>query len=118
MSLSDRVSIITGAGRGIGKAIAKRFAEEGSIVVLVARSLDEVNNTLKEIKEKDGDGMAIRADISKINDVNNLVKQVSEKYSKIDILVNNAGVIKPIAPIHLVKTDEWEDHIKINIFGT
>ncbi len=118
MSLNGRVSIITGAGRGIGKAIAKRFAEEGSIVVLAARSVDEVNNTLKEIEEEDGKGTVIRTDISKINDVNNLVKQVIERFSKIDILVNNAGVIKPIAPIHMVKTDEWEDHIKINMFGT
>lgn len=118
MSINDRVSIVTGAGRGIGKAIAKRFAEEGSIVVLAARSVDEVNNTLKEIKEKGGEGISIKTDISKTNDVNNLVNQVIERFSKVDILVNNAGVIKPIAPIHMVKTDEWEDHIKINIFGT
>ncbi len=118
MSLDGRVSIVTGAGRGIGRSIAKRFAHEGSIVVLTARSIDEVNNTLKEIKENGGKGIVVKTDISKINDVNNLVKLTIEKFSKIDILVNNAGVIKPIAPIHVVKHAEWEDHIKINIFGT
>jgi 3-oxoacyl-[acyl-carrier protein] reductase len=118
MSLNGKVAIVTGAGRGIGKAIAKRFAEEGSIVVLTARSIDEVDSTLKEIQENGGKGMSLKTDISKISDVNSLVKRVIEKFSRIDILVNNAGVIKPIAPIHLVKTDEWEELIKINIFGT
>ena len=118
MSMTERVSIVLGGGRGIGKAIAKRFAEAGSIVVLVARTNDEIENTLKEIKKNNGHGISIKADISKINDIKSLVTKVIERYSKIDILVNSAGVIKPIGPIHEADVKEWEENIKINLFGT
>lgn len=118
MIIRDKISIITGAGRGIGKAIAERFAKEGSIVILTARTSEEIDSTLQEIKKSGGEGISIQTDISKVNDVTRLVKQVIEKYSKIDILVNNAGVIKPIAPIHQVVVEEWEDNLKTNLFGT
>jgi len=118
MSLRDKVSIITGSGRGIGKAIAKRFAENGSIVILTARSKNEIDETLNEIKKNGGQGIAIQADVSKHVDVKKLVTKVVENYSKIDILVNNAGIIKPIKPIHEVGVGEWEDNLRINLFGT
>lgn len=117
MLLKDKISIVTGGGRGIGKAISKKFAEEGSFVVLAARSSSEMDETLVEIEKNGGHGISIKTDISKINDVTRLVDKVVKEYSKIDILVNNAGVIKPIGPIHMVNTQEWEDHIKTNLFG-
>ena len=117
MNLNGKVSIVTGAGRGIGKAIARRFAEEGSIVVLAARSADEIDESIKEIKKNGGEGISIKTDISKVDEVNDLVKQVIDKFSKIDIMINCAGIIKPIAPIHIVRIDEWEDHIRNNLFG-
>jgi 3-oxoacyl-[acyl-carrier protein] reductase len=118
MLLKDKISIITGSGRGIGKAISKQFSREGSFVVLAARSSDEMDETLKEIEKSCGRGISIKTDISKIDDVTRLVDKVIKEYSKIDILVNNAGVIKPIGPIHMIKSQEWEDHIKTNLFGT
>lgn len=118
MSMRDKVSIITGSGRGIGKAIAKKFADKGTIVVLTARSKNEIDETLKEIKKNGGQGIAIPTDLSKYSNVIRLVTKVLENYSKIDILVNNAGVIKPIKPIHQVDVKEWENNLRINLFGT
>jgi 3-oxoacyl-[acyl-carrier protein] reductase len=118
MHLKGKTSIITGAGRGIGKAIAKKFAMEGSVVILSARSDDELENTLQEIKNMGGDGISIHADISIIPDVQKLVSKVIENFSKIDILVNNAGMITPIGPIHEINVDDWEKAIRTNIFGT
>lgn len=118
MLLKGKISIVTGGGRGIGKAISTKFAKEGAFVVLAARSSAEMDETLKEIKRNGGDGISIKTDISKINDVTKLIDSVVKEYSKIDVLVNNAGTIKPIGSIHLVQTQEWEDHIKTNLFGT
>lgn len=118
MRLEGKISIITGGGRGIGKAIAKRFAEEGSVVVIVARSNEELETTLKEIENIGGEGFSIQADISRISDVQKLVSKIIEKYSKIDILVNNAGMITPIGPIHETNVEDWEKAIRINVFGT
>ena len=118
MRMEGKVSIVTGGGRGIGKAIAKRFAEEGSIVVLAARSKEEIDETLKEITKKGGHGLSVLTDISKLDDIKKLATTVIENYSKIDVLINNAGVIKPIKPIHEVDIKEWEHNLRINLFGT
>jgi NAD(P)-dependent dehydrogenase (short-subunit alcohol dehydrogenase family) len=118
MRMEGKVSIITGGGRGIGKDIAKKFAEEGSIVVLAARSKGEIDETLEEIAKKGGHGLSIQTDVSKLEDVKKLAAKVIENYSKIDVLVNNAGVIKPIKPIHEVDVEEWEHNLRINLFGT
>lgn len=118
MDLKDKVSIITGSGRGIGKALAKKFAENSSIVVLVSRTNDEIVQTLKEIEDSHGQCISIQADVSKIDQIRSLVAQVLKKFSKIDILVNNAGIIKPIKPIHQVLPEEWVENIRINLFGT
>lgn len=117
MLLKDKIAIVTGGGRGIGKAISKKFAEEGSFVVLASRSSAEMDETLEEIKKSGGHGISIKTDISAITDVTKLIDKVVKEYSKIDVLVNNAGTIKPIGPIHMVKIQEWEDHIKTNLFG-
>ena len=118
MTLQEKVSIITGAGSGIGKAMAKRFAKEGSIVVLAARSYSEIKDTLEEIEKEGGRGICVKTDISKIEDVDKLSEQIITKFSKIDILVNNAGIVKPIGPITKTDITEWEENIKVNLFGT
>jgi 3-oxoacyl-[acyl-carrier protein] reductase len=118
MKITGKVAIVTGAGRGIGKAIAKKFASEGCTVVLASRSIKEIDYTLKEIINSGGKGLAIKTDISNENDVRNLVKKTLDKFSKIDILVNNAAVITPIGPIQKIDSKDWEKTIRINLFGT
>lgn len=116
--MKDKISIITGSGRGIGKEIAKSFASQGATVVLTSRSKTEIDSTLKEIQKNGGKGVSIPTDICKYSDVENLISKVIEKYSKIDILVNNAGIIEPIGPINKITIKDWEENIRINLLGT
>lgn len=89
--LKDRVSIITGGGRGIGRAIALRFAQEGSHVVIAARTHAEINKVVEEIALLGVSSLAIPTDISDPYQGENLIKKTFEKFGRIDILVNNAG---------------------------
>jgi 3-oxoacyl-[acyl-carrier protein] reductase len=118
VKLHGKISIITGSGRGIGKAIAKRFASEGSSLVLASRSEKELNATLKEIISTGGIAIAVPTDISVLSDVKRLVNKTIEKFSRIDVLVNNAAVLTPIGGIQKIATTKWEDTLKVNLFGT
>jgi len=109
--------IITGGGRGIGKYLAQRFATEYN-VVLASRSLNEINNTLDEIKNIGGDGIAIQTDVSNFEQVKNLISQTIQTFQKIDVLINNAGMITPIGPINTIDANAWTKTLQINLFGT
>jgi 3-oxoacyl-[acyl-carrier protein] reductase len=118
MKLQGKVSIITGAGRGIGNAIAKRFASEGSSLVLTSRSEKELNATLKEMLSIGCTAIAVPTDISVLSDVKRLISKTIEKFSKIDVLVNNAAILTPIGTIQKINTLQWENTLKVNLFGT
>ncbi len=90
-SLADRVAIVTGAGRGIGKAIALGLADAGATVVLAARTASDIENTAGEIQKKGKKALAMPTDVRLTDQVNNLVEKTVNKFGKIDILVNNAG---------------------------
>jgi NAD(P)-dependent dehydrogenase (short-subunit alcohol dehydrogenase family) len=98
MELEGKVTIITGAASGIGRATAILFAKEGSKVVVVDINDKEGEETVKIIKKEGKQALFIHADVSKELDVKNMVKNVKESFGKIDILVNNAGIVlvKPI----------------------
>lgn len=116
MRLKGKVAIVTGAGDGIGEAIAKKYAAEGAIVVGCARTVEKVEKVMDDIRKAGGEGYAVRADVSKKEDVENLFKVTMEKYGKVDILANNAGVT---ADSRLVKMTEeqWDKVIDINLKG-
>tara|TARA_B110000196_G_scaffold286057_1_gene269514 strand:+ start:723 stop:1544 length:822 start_codon:yes stop_codon:yes gene_type:complete len=118
MKLKNKISLITGAGRGIGELISKKLASEGSEVILVSRTQNEIKSVLNEIKKNNGNGSAFTCDISNISEVKNLVVKIFDNYSQIDILINNAGIIEPIGP--LVKQDPilWKTCVENNLFGT
>jgi len=117
MRLKNKISVITGAGRGIGRSIAFAFAEEGSNLVLVARSRDQLENIAQEIKEKGGKALPITCDVSSAQDVQDLARAVQDEFGQIDILVNNAGISKRSK---LLEYDDetWLEVIRINLFGT
>lgn len=111
--LDDRVAIVTGSTRGIGRALAERFAAEGAKVVINGRSQDASDAAAAEI---DGDTLAIAADVGSADQVNAMVQQTLGKWGRIDILVNNAG----IALDHFitgVPDDEWDRVIATNLSG-
>ena len=116
MQLKDKVVIITGGGRGIGRAIAIAYAAEGARIVIAARSTEQLNEVAKEITEQGGEVRTVPTDLRNQTDVENLVQQTVNTFGRIDILVNNAG-INPRGPF-LDSTDaEWEQGWQINVMG-
>lgn len=119
MRLKNKVSIITGGGRGIGKAIALAFAKEGSHLVLVSRTISELWTTRKELKDFASTRIEVfRADISEPREVEDLVDFTLAKFTTIDVLVNCAGVYGPIGLAIDTDSDKWIEAININLNGT
>ena len=116
MRLKDKVAIITGASSDIGKGVAKRFAEEGAKVILIARNLEGLEKARKEIgNEKSTASMA--CDLTNESQVIQTVNQIIATYGKIDILVNNAGAINDPVHFHEMADSEIKKLIDINLFG-
>src|SRR2546421_12750211 len=90
--LKNKISIVTGAGSGIGKAIALRFAAQGSVVCLLDRDGDAVNKTQKEITSTGGKSEAFAVDVTKQSEVVSTFNGIKEKFNSIDILANSAGI--------------------------
>ena len=116
MQLKDKVAIITGSGRGIGRAIAIAYAAEGARVVIASRSTHELDAVTAEITAQGGEVLAVPTDMRVQTDVENLIQQTVDRFGRIDILVNNAG-INPRG-LFLDSTDEeWEQGWQINVTG-
>lgn len=116
MQLKDKVAIVTGGGRGIGRAIAVAYAAEGARVVIAARSTAQLDEVAAEITERGGEVLTVPTDLRVRTEVENLIQQTVDKFGRIDILVNNAG-INPRGPF-LESTDkEWEQGWQINVMG-
>jgi NAD(P)-dependent dehydrogenase (short-subunit alcohol dehydrogenase family) len=105
--LAGQVAIITGGGRGFGKAIALRFAAEGAAVTVTARTQAELNQTVKEIKATGGRGLAVRGDVTVPEDVTHVVHAAKERFGPVTLLVNNAGIPGPFAPTWAADPAEW-----------
>jgi 3-oxoacyl-[acyl-carrier protein] reductase len=116
MRLKDKVSIVTGASSDIGKEIAKRFAEEGSKVILIARDFEKLEKARKEIGH-DELTASMSCDLTNESQVVQTVKQIIDSYGKIDILVNNAGAINDPVHFHEMEDSEIKKLIDINLFG-
>src|SRR5437870_3133731 len=106
--LSGKVAIVTGSGQGLGKAYATVFAKEGACVAIVDLNADEAAQTAKEIKENGGQAIALTADVSNQEQVNDAVKQTVEAFGTVDILVNNAQGLARSKPLIEVTTKDME----------
>lgn len=115
-NIQDKVVVITGASSGLGEATARLLASEGAKVVLGARRVDRLNALVSEIKSKGGDACAVATDVTKRDNVKNLVDTAIAQFGKIDVLLNNAGLM-PLAPFERLLTDEWDETIDVNIKG-
>jgi len=105
--LAGQVAIVTGAGRGIGKAIALRFAAEGAAVGLTARTKVQIDRTLAQIEAAGGRGSAVEGDATNRADVERIVREIEAKLGGTTILVNNAGIAGPYGPVGVVDPDAW-----------
>ena len=115
--LKGKIGIVTGAGSGIGRAIALAFIAEGAKVAVAGRNQEKLNRVARELKNLGGKGLALVADVSKEKDVESMVQKTLARFGKIDILVNNAG---QILREKITDTDpsNWDNIINVNLRGT
>ncbi len=115
-SLKGRSGIVTGCGSGIGKAIAKGVVQAGAEIVMVGRNTERLEKASSEIEKFGGPVIAIQGDISKMEDIRNLVDRAVKEFGKIDFLFNNAGIIRR-SPSEEFTEKDWDETIDINLKG-
>ena len=113
--LEGRVAVITGASRGIGRAVAKRFAEEGAHVIAIARTTGALEELDDEIQAAGGHATLVPLDMEDLEAIDRLGQAISDRWGKLDILVGNAGLLGTLAPIAQLETKEWDQLIKVNL---
>jgi 3-oxoacyl-[acyl-carrier protein] reductase len=117
MDLKDRVAVVTGGGRGIGKAICLGLIKNGAkAVIVVDVSLENAEQVVKEIEGSGGNASAYKMDVSNYQEVNDTTNKILDKYGKIDILVNNAGITRDGLLLKM-KEEDWDRVININLKG-
>lgn len=117
MRFKDKVAIVTGGARGIGKAIAVRMAEEGAAVVVVDKDSDTLKDTVEGIKKKGGQALAMVGDMTRVEDINRMVQTTIERFGRIDILINNVGLFT-FEPFLDTKEEEWDRLLALNLKST
>jgi 3-oxoacyl-[acyl-carrier protein] reductase len=118
MTLEGRVALVTGAGRGIGKAIALAFAgEKTHVVINDICPVDELKKVADEISGSGVQSMAIQADVSQFEQVKEMISQVEKTFERLHIMVNNAGIIRR-GTIETVTEEDWDQVIRVNLKGT
>jgi NAD(P)-dependent dehydrogenase (short-subunit alcohol dehydrogenase family) len=115
MLLEGQVAIVTGGGRGIGRAIARKFASEGAAVVVTARSENEIDEVMAEIQSAGGKAAAVPADLARETDYKRIVDGGRGAFGRIDILVNNAAIYGPVAPIEKFPLRDWDLVMNVNL---
>ena len=116
--LDGKVALITGASRGIGRAVALRFAAEGArVAVNYHESEKEAHAVVQEIRARGGMGLAVKADVAQKADVASMIGRIETEWGGIDILMNNAGIALD-APAESLSEDEWDRVVDVNLKGT
>ncbi|SFD21340.1 SDR family oxidoreductase [Bacillus sp. UNCCL81] len=114
MRLQNKVAVVTGAGSGMGKAIAALYAKEGAKVVVSDINVDAANSTVEEIKSNGGEAIAVMANVAHENDIQNLIDTAVDTFDTVDILVNNAGIMDNFEPAGDIEDDKWERVFAVN----
>ena len=117
MLLSEKVAVITGGGRGIGRAMALKFAGEGAAVVVAARTKSEIDAVAGEVRGSGGRAAAIPADVAEEKDCERLMREAVSQFDKVDILVNNAGEYGPVKPVEEITPAEWDRVVAVHLRG-
>ena len=114
MKLVGKVAIVTGAGRGLGRAIALAMSKEGARMAIISRSADELEEPARQMQ---GESFVFTGDVSKPEDVSRMVRETQERFSSIDILVNNAGIIGPVRFVEDSDDRSWRKTLDVNLNG-
>lgn len=118
MKFKDKTVLITGSSRGIGRATALAFAEEGAnVIVNYVKDKEAANAVVRKIKSLGGNAIAIQADVSNESDVKRMMEEIAKQFGAIDVLVNNAGIVFDI-PILEKTVEQWERTLRVNLIGT
>jgi NAD(P)-dependent dehydrogenase (short-subunit alcohol dehydrogenase family) len=117
MDLTNKVVAITGGGSGIGRALALTFAQEGARVACLGRRLERLTETVQEIENNGGTGLAVQTDITDAEQVKNAVAEITEKLGPIEVLFNNAGSFASLGAAFEVDRDLWWQDVTVNIKG-
>ncbi len=112
-NLQGKVALITGASRGIGKAICLALAKEAATVVLAARSIEKLKQAAEQVSQLGGDFEIVPTELTKEESIKNLVNVTNEKFGRLDILVNNAGVTHS-AKLEETATQDWDRCFQVN----
>jgi NAD(P)-dependent dehydrogenase (short-subunit alcohol dehydrogenase family) len=115
MLLKDKVAIITGGAKGMGRGMALKFAEEGCAVAIADIAIKEAEEAVADIKKKGGKALAIKCDVTDIKQVSEAVATVVNNFGKIDILVNNAGAIAAHTPVEDLTEEAWDKVMALNL---
>ena len=118
MKLNGQVAVITGAGRGIGRAIALAYAREGAKLALAARSQSELQEAVSAVSELGAEAVAVPTDVASQEDTERLARTVVDRFGRIDVLVNNAGISGPIGPLPNNDVADWINTVTVNLTGT
>lgn len=116
--LADTVAVVTGAGRGIGRAIAMALGQAGADVVLAARSVDALEDVATELRSIGRRPLVVPTDLQESDSITALAEQTLEEFGVVDILVNNGGVGGPSAPVWDIDLAQWSETIAVNLTGT
>src|ERR1700731_2146095 len=117
MLLAGKVAVVTGGGRGIGRAIALKFAEEGAAVVIAARTESQIKAVVQEIRNSGGRAAAFIADVAEEKHCEQLIFTAEVQFGRVDILVNNAGEYGPVKPVEEITPAEWVRVIAVHLSG-
>lgn len=117
MRLKDRVGIVTGSGRGIGAATAICLAEEGAKITVTDVNAETCEETAQKIREAGGEAIAVPCDITKRQEVEDMVQKTVDTFGRLDILVNNAGVIRDNL-VHKMTDEDWDIVMDVHLKGT
>ena len=115
--LENKIAVVTGAGKGIGRAIAEAYAGEGATVCCVSRTSSDIKNLVESIKTKGGKALAIRADVTQFDEMTDLFEQVGQGYGRLDLLVANAGGNIDQSSVEEGSHEIWIKAIELNLFG-
>ncbi len=117
MQFKDKVVLVTGSTRGIGKAVAEAFAGQGATVIIIGRSQEQAAQVAQEIVQKGGQAQGYGCDVTKLEQVQETVNKLLDKHKCVDILVNNAGITRDNL-FFRIDDNDWDEVLKVNLKGT